>query len=443
MTNTAIAEVQLAPQVPPWRPATRVAFRFCFVYFSLYCLGTQILGGLLLFPNFSFPIVGWLWPMREMTFWFAANVFRAPMPLVYEGNSYDSVFFWVQSFWMLLFAALTTALWTSLDRRSEHHVTLHKWFRLFIRFALAAQLLYYGMAKAIPTQFPSPSLVMLVKPLGDLSLPDLLWVSVGATTAYQVFTGFAELLGGFLLLVPRTTMFGAKICLLEMLFIFVLNATYDFGLKSFSFHLFLMSVFLLAPDLRRLYNFLVLDRAVGPSTQPPLFRTRRANAIALAAQILFGLYLTVMFTYIFQSYWYRDPTGGGSPRSALYGIWDIDRFLIDGEVASPLLSDYDRRWRRVIFDRPDRMAFQRSDDSFVHYNVSVDVNDQTVVLTKRNSKSWRAVFLFERPAPDRLLLDGEMDGYMIRLQLRLVELDTFRLRNHGFRWIRPPDPFAG
>ena len=27
----------------PWTPLSRILFRFCFVYFGLFCLGTQII----------------------------------------------------------------------------------------------------------------------------------------------------------------------------------------------------------------------------------------------------------------------------------------------------------------------------------------------------------------------------------------------------------------
>jgi hypothetical protein len=36
-----------------------------------------------------------------------------------------------------------------------------------------------------------------------------------------------------------------------------------------------------------------------------------------------------------------------------------------------------------------------------------------------------------------------MDGHHLRVRLALLELDTFRLLNSTFRWVRPPDPFAG
>ncbi len=429
-------------QVPRWRPATRIAFRFCFVYFGLYSFATQIYGGVFIIPNFSLPGLGTRWPMREITSWYATHLFGFTAPLVYTGSSGDTAFYWVQTFWLLLFAALATAVWSELDRRREHYATLHTWFRLFIRFGLAAQMFYYGMAKIIPTQFRPPSLVTLVEPVGNLSLTDLLWTFVGASTVYQVFTGVAELMAGLLLLVPRTTMIGAMICLADMIQVFVLNMTYDFGLKQISFHLILLSVFLLAPDLPRLGNVFVLDRAAGPSDDPPLFRTVRANRIALATQIVFGLYLVGVHSHISWNYW-NEEGGPGGPKSPLYGIWAVDQLAIDGQLRSPLLNDYDRRWRRLVFDTPSVMAFQRTDDSFAHYGVSIDVNARTLVLTKANSATWRARFTYERPAPDRLTLDGEMDNLRIHMQLERMDLDTFRLLNSGFRWIRPPDPFGG
>jgi len=430
------------PQGRRWTPVTRVAFRFGFVYFGLYCFATHIVGGLILFPNFSFPSLGTQWPMRQITFWFAGHLFGITSPLVYAGNSGDTTFHWVQTCWLLIVSVLAAAIWSQLESWREHYITLHKWFRLFIRFGLAAQMFYYGLAKVIPTQFPPPSLVTLVEPVGNLSRTDLLWTFIGASTAYQIFTGCAEVLGGMLLVLPRTTMLGAMICLADMVQVFVLNMTYDFGLKLISFHLILMSLILLAPDFRRLSNLFFLDRAAGPSSHPPLFRTRRANRLALALQVLFAVYLMGMFTRLALNYWSAEG-GGGSAKSALYGIWDVKELSIDGQIRSPLLNDYDRRWRRVIFDAPNRIVFQRTDDSFAHYGVSIDVNGQSIALTKGNSRTWRAAFAFRRPTDGHLIMDGEMDRHAIHMELELVGFDSFRLLNSGFRWIRPPDPYGG
>jgi hypothetical protein len=436
----ATAPVRQDTPAPGWHSATRVAFRFCFIYFGLYALATQIAGGVFLLPNTYLPALGTAWPMRNATLWLAEHVFGAAQPLVYTGNSGDTVFHWVQTGLLLVLATGATAVWSALDRTREH-ITLDKWFRLFLRFGLAAQMFYYGMAKVVPAQFPPPSLVTLVEPIGYLSLSDLLWAFVGASTPYQIFTGCAELAAGLLLVVPRTATIGALIALADMVQVFVLNMTYDFGLKQISFHLILLSLFLLAPELRRLTSVL-LDRAAGPSTRPPLFRTARANRIALLVQIAFGLYLLGMFTTISVRLYYGEG-GGGSPRSPLYGIWNIDEMSIDGERRLPVMNDYNQRWRRVIFDSPDVMVFQRTDDSFARYGVSIDTRGRTLALTKGSSRTWNASFTYQRPADDRLVLQGQMDGLAIHLQLRRVGLDTFRLLNSRFRWVRPPDPFAG
>jgi hypothetical protein len=116
---------------------------------------------------------------------------------------------------------------------------------------------------------------------------------------------------------------------------------------------------------------------------------------------------------------------------------------IDGQVRSPEESDYNRRWRRAIFDLPDVLVFQRTDDSLAHYGVSIDEARRTLALTRRNSPNWSATLAFSRPAADRLVLEGRMDGHQITMRLQLVELDTLRLLNSPFRWVRPPDPFAG
>ena len=424
-------------------PKTKdLLFRFSLVYFGLYALATQIVGGVLLTPWFSFPALGTTWPMREMTHWVAEHVFGLRTPLVFSGNSGDTAFHWIQNAWLLALAIVVTAVWLTLQRDARRERTWHTWFRLFLRFAMAAQMFYYGMAKIIPTQFPPPSLVTLVTSIGDLSLSDLLWTYVGASTPYQIFTGCAEMLSGILLLTPRTTTLGALIGVADMTQVFVLNMTYDFGLKQISFHYLLMFAFLLAPDARRLANVLVLNRPAEPSSQPDLFATARANRRALVAQIVFGIYLIGMFTSVAARSYYAEG-GPGVPRSPLYGIWNVEELTVDGENRPAVLNDYDQRWRRAIFDTPNVLVLQRTDDSFAHYEASIDTSSRAIALTKRNGGSWRAAFTFERPSSDRLVLEGTMDGHKLRLSLRLLDFDTFRLLNSRFRWVRPPDPFAG
>jgi hypothetical protein len=423
-----------------WPLSTRLAFRLAFAFFGLYFLASHLLVYLFVPPD-TLPGqgLGTLWPLSEVTSWTAVHVFRITEPLVYTGNSRDTNFFWAQLFVVLIIAIVAAAIWSLLDRRRENYATLYQWFRLFMRFAIAAQMIYFGMVKVIPTQFPAPSLLTLVAPVGNLSLQGLLWTSIGASTPYQIFTGVVEVIAGVLLVIPRTTTLGAILSLISMSHVFVLNMTYDVGVKILSFQLALISLVLLAPDFRRLINVLLLNRPAGVSSEPELFKTRRANRSALAVQIIIGLYLAAAYADVSRTFWYAEG-GGGSPKSPLYGIWNVDELAIDGQVRPSELNDYDRRWRRVIFDAPQWIYFQRTDDSFIRYGASVDVQGMMLALTKGRSRSWSSNFKFERPAPDRMMLEGQMDGHQINLKLQRVDFDTFRLLKSGFRWMRPPDP---
>jgi hypothetical protein len=108
---------------------------------------------------------------------------------------------------------------------------------------------------------------------------------------------------------------------------------------------------------------------------------------------------------------------------------------IDGEPRPPLLTD-NARWRRAIFDFPTRMAFQRMDDSMARYGAAIKVNDKTLALTKDDDKDWKADFVFQRPAPEQLILDGLMDSHKVHMQLQLLDRRKFLLVNRGFHWIQ-------
>jgi hypothetical protein len=150
-------------------------------------------------------------------------------------------------------------------------------------------------------------------------------------------------------------------------------------------------------------------------------------------QIVVGIWLVGINAYGSWSEWHTF--GGGRPKSALYGIWNVEQLSIDGQTHSPLLTDYGR-WHRVIFDFPEQVAFQRMDDSYARYSASIDVNDKTLALTKGDDKNWKADFHFSRAAQDQLTLDGNMDGHTMHMQLQLVDRNKFLLVSRGFHWIQ-------
>jgi hypothetical protein len=460
------AQLQMIPQlqtepiqpqanIPRWNLALRIAFRFWMIYLGLYCLATEIISGLFTAAGgtgVAIPDPATLWPLRPVIFWTAAHIFHvnAPLGAFWGSNngSADCMFGWVTAFCLLVIAIAATVVWSLLDRSRENYAELHKWFRLVVRFALAGRMIFYGIVKVIPIQMPYPSLARLLQPFGTFSPVGVLLNSMGSAQAYEVFTGCAMVAAGLLLIVPRTATLGALISLADMILAFMLAMTYDVPVKLLAFHLILLSCFLLAPDVPRLVRLAL-------STEAQLFRSVRANRIALAAQIILGLWLVGLYCHYSWGIW--STRVGGRPLPPLYGIWEVRQMSIDEQPLPPLLTD-STRWRRAIFDFPDRMAFQRTDDSFAPYGASVNLPDRTLVLTKygnlpgrtlaftkSDDKNWRASFTFERPAGDQLILDGRMDNHQVHMELQLTDRNSFLLVSRGFHWIQEfycRDPFC-
>ena len=432
--SATIALEASAPTTGRWKIATRTAFRFCFVYFGLYVLTTQMLGGLLVIVDWNLPSLEELPPFKNLVTWTAIHVLGITRRLVITGSgSGDKTFNWVAAFCLLVIAMAATVVWSGLDRRRENYRTLHQWFHVFLRFAAGSTMLVYGMVKAFPLQMPAPMLTRLLEPFGNFSPMGVLWSSIGASRAYERFAGCAELTAAMCLFIPRLSLVGAVILLADSIQIFTLNMTYDVPVKLFSFHLILMSLVLLAPDARRLANVLVLNRPALPSAHPPLFSGRRAQRVMTVAQIVVAAYLVAMNVVSARKSWYSY--GGGAPKPPLYGIWDVLTMTIDGVERTPLLTD-DERWRRVIVENANLLAFQRMDNTFVFLPAKTDPEARTITLTMGTA----AENLVGRLVFDRrdlsMSLDGDIDGRTVHMSLQAVDHTQFPLLRRGFNWVQ-------
>src|SRR5262249_52887402 len=258
-----------------WNFAKRVGFRFVFTYFVLFILTSQEIQSI---PRVASIIARY----NRLWRFIVPRVGRHVLRLSYDtpmgpSGSGDRTYDWVLALCYLALALAVTALWSLLDRKRSGYPRLHQWLRLAVRFSLGVAMIMYGTAKVIPLQMAPPSLARLVESYGDSSPMGLLWTFIGASTPYQIFTGCAELLGGLLLLMPGTTLLGALICVANSTMVFALNMSYDVPVKLYSFHLLLMGVFLILPDLGRLWNMFVLNRTVEPAAPARFFKGKWPN----------------------------------------------------------------------------------------------------------------------------------------------------------------------
>src|SRR6185369_17105359 len=138
---------------------------------------------------------------------------------------------------------------------SPNDERLHRHVYTYLRFYVASAMFSYGIQKVIPAQFLPLSLDRLVQTYGSSSPMGLLWTFMGASPAYEMFAGAAELLAGLLLIFRRTALLGALVTIGVMSNVVALNLAFDASIKIYASHLLLMAVFLAAPDARKLAGF--------------------------------------------------------------------------------------------------------------------------------------------------------------------------------------------
>jgi hypothetical protein len=440
--------VARADQIPPqtadgdeprcWLLATRVAFRFCVVYLGLFCLlYGQIMVVFVGLFDWWLPHAAPMWQLSALgpiTEWVGRHVFGVAATLDADSRSGDQTAMWVFMFMLLVFSVAATVVWSVLDRRRSDYRRVHAWFLTFIRLCLGAQMLYYGAAKVIPVQMPTPPLTSLLQPFGELSPNWVLWLQVGSSCPYEIALGAVELAAGVLLFWPRTATLGALLALASMAQVFLYNMTFGVSVKILSFHLLLLAVVLLAPQAKRLANVLVMQRSSPPATQPALFATDRLNKLATTIQLTVGAWVLLGSLIISGLAWHDF--GGGRPKPDLYGIWTVDTFTRDGAVLPPLTTQHDR-WQRLIIEDTDRVSYQQMDGEIVP--ALADINAHTITLSDMGAPTTLAI---DRTTPDRLSLFGRLHGQPVTMTLRRLNLDRLPLRRNGFQWVQeyPDNP---
>jgi uncharacterized membrane protein YphA (DoxX/SURF4 family) len=430
-TPIATADAPLEP-VTKWSLPTRIGFRFFAIYFTLYILFTQMFSGLFQLPFWQPPSPGANATVQRLVTWIVVSWWGFPQPSPIRSGSGDKPTDFALAAGLLIISALVTLVWSLADRRRRSYVGLNKWFRVFLRFGLGSTMLTYGTIKAFPLQMSYPFLTRLLEPYGNFSLMGVLWAQMGASPAYQIFTGCVEVLAAVLLFIPGLTTVGALVALAATTQVWVLNMTYDVPVKLFSLHLVAMSLMLLAPDLRRLTDFLILRRPATLPTERPLARSRTGRRIAVAAQLVVAGWL--LWSGVKDGYEGYQQSGPSAPKPPLYGIWVIDRMTIDGVERAPLVTDYDR-WRRFVVQFPTAVHFQRMDDTFSVFQAKVDVPGKNIVLTAATKEVGHLAL--DQPSPGRLILDGEVNGHRMRMETSYSDRSNFPLvRGDRFRWIQ-------
>jgi hypothetical protein len=152
----------------------------------------------------------------------------------------------------------------------------------------------------------------------------------------------------------------------------------------------------------------------------------------------------VVFQVLFVGYFiYSEIEGGWTAyketyinpkRPPLYGLYDVESFMRNGQELPPSITDT-ARWREVLIEYPGYIGIRMMDDSPKGYSAEYDAAKNTVTLSVGADKSRKNVLAYSRPDADHVVLQGALGTDTVSIRLRKIDTSKFLLVNRGFHWI--------
>ncbi|WP_353182681.1 DoxX family protein [Parapedobacter lycopersici] len=317
-----------------WNSKVNILFRLCFIFFSLHMLlfALNFLIGI-----FTLSGQG----LHFLTFFQLANQ-----------ASYLAV--------CLLIAVLATVVWSYYKHDTAYYRALDYWIRVIVRYRLAIGMFAYGWIKLFPLQMPTPTLSDLNTAYGDFLPWKIYWLTTGAASGgYESALGALEIIAGGLLLFRRTTSFGALLALLMLTNALGVNIAYQTGQYAFCLLLILAAIFLIAPDIPRLYRLLVLEQPARARKNPvPVSGRGLRITNGLRMIVAFGM---VGYAYLVYTAYLRGPhlLPEGNGVNELYGYYEVTDFEWNGALVPYSLTDRNR-WQNVVFEKWPTVSIKRA-----------------------------------------------------------------------------------
>jgi uncharacterized membrane protein YphA (DoxX/SURF4 family) len=365
--------------------------------------------------------------------WVGTHVFRFDQPITHlPHGSGDQIFDWILVLSLLGLALIGAVVWMFFDRASRYERIVVELVRIVLRFRLGITMLRYGIEKVFRDQMPEPGISKLLQPFGESSPMGLLWTFMGQSWAYSAFTGGLEVLGGLLLFFRRTTTLGALMVVAVMLNVLMMNFCFDVPVKLFSIHYLIFAAALAAPDVRRIADVLVFNRAVKSVTVAPVWPLGRvARVVPFVKALAVGTilwYIPIRATWR----WIEIPRPATSD---LHGVYEVEKFSRDGTDAPPLTTDT-QRWRRVGFDHGDQVTLVFMNDARAKFSLRRGPNTGQFMLQAVEGDYARGeVLSYVRRDADHVSIKGTLNHNVVLIELHRTDPEKLLLRERGFRWV--------
>ncbi|MES2376370.1 MAG: hypothetical protein V4553_07320 [Bacteroidota bacterium] len=413
-----------------WSTLQKIGFRFFFVFFVLYVI---------LEPNGIVPFSddlseSYLHPLVIAVPWMAKHWLHISITVnSYGSGSGDRTFDWLIYGSVVIIATFSCAIWSLVGRKARNYNKMLYWLCTIIRYYAGMTMLRYGGAKVIKLQFAGPNPMRLMEPVGELSPFSLAWTYMGHSVAFNYFAGLAEVACGMLMFWRRTTTLGAVMGFVIAGNIVAINYCFDVPVKLLSTTLTIMFAFLLATDSRRLINVFITNKTALPANYSP----HRFNVQWKNVTLTTTKYIVIGFVLLANIYNFTSAGkmyGDDSKKPQLYGIYNVQYFIINNDTLQPLITDT-VRWRKLMFDKFNNGAVKMMNDSLKYYVIKQDSVKHTLKINTFADTAHKMLFSYRIIKRDTLILKGSWKKDSLKVKLIRYDYKNFTLLNRGFHFV--------
>lgn len=299
--------------------------------------------------------------------------------------------------------------------------------RTILFYFLAMQLLKYGFDKIFKTQFYLPEPNTLYTPVGMLDKDILYWSTIGVSHSYNVFTGSLEIIAGLLLLFRRTRVLALVFSIGILLHICALNFSFDISVKLFSLFLLFVSVLLLSPYLKNIYEFFLRKKIsdLEDEGNPGLFIRSKHVKTTIKFFVIGLIFMEAIYPAVTSGNFNDDK----AERPFIHGAYEVKSIRMKDSLILPNNFPI----KKIFIHRNNYIIFQNQQDEMRDYKLEVDQLKNKLVLTDYNLKQTDLTYSYS--AKDSILLFDYIEkGLRYQIQTKALDWKKLPALRGGFHF---------
>ncbi len=407
-----------------WSVFKKIIFRFVFVYILIFINSFS-------FPHNFIPDIGkYTSPLFEILVkWFGGSVLKIDHTYTSELIS-DSTGMYIHVFLFVFISGLVCLIWTLLDRKQENYIRLFYWFIVIVSYYLAMQLFTYGFSKIFKWQFYLPEPNTLFTTLGNTPRDLLYWSTMGSSRPFVLFIGLIEITAASLLLFKRTRLLGSLLAIGILVNVVIVNFCFDISVKLYSCFLLLLGIIIVAPDVKRLFSFFILNR-VSPNKlwKPDYLSNKTKMVYRVSKTLVICLIVSDALGMYFASTNFNDDK---AKRPMFHGAYQVELFVKNNDSLAPLLNDA-VRWKRMFIHRRGYLITQSMNDEMQDYKLEYDTLNHQLIIENTNDES-RSTLKYALLNDSTFVLNGKLKNDSINVRFKKADLTKLPLLQNEFNW---------